>query len=96
MSTKARVAAKKAWIKKHKLLRKKQKAAWGRKQDRVLAALPAFCTNVGDHGEALEGERAFFTNSQGEIIREEYQPPEGCSYQTWEEEVAARAAGEAG
>lgn len=96
MSTKARRAAKKAWIKKHKLLRKKLRRMWRRKQDRLLAGLPAFCSNVGDHGEALEGERAFYTNSQGEIIREEYEPPEGYDFKTWQEEVKAKAAGKVG
>ncbi len=95
MSTKARAAAKKAWIKKHKLLRKKMEEAKNRKLDRVLAGLPAFCTNIGEHGEVLEGERAFFTNGKGEIIREEYYPPEDSS-DGEQGEDAARATGEAG
>ncbi len=96
MSTKARRAAKKTWIKKHALLRKKSVLAWRRKHEKTLAEIPAFCTTIGDNGEALEGQRAFYLDSQGEIAREEYEPPEGYDFKTWQEEVEAKAAGKMG
>ena len=90
MNTKARRAAKKAWIKKHRVLRMELEQKRMEKAAEFFGDMPAFSTNIGDNGEALEGERVFYTDEEGYIVKEEYEPPEGCHYKTWEEEVAAR------